>query len=76
MIQGNNYIKTKLYNNTYKYTAEKGYHFESFGVNYGNVVFGGEDLANMYVIKPNNYEEMVDTNFTNINDTDTDNGES
>ncbi len=71
MIQGNNYIKTKLFNNTYKYTAEKGYHFESFGVNYGNVVFGGENLENMYVIKPNNYEEMVDTNFTNINDTDT-----
>ena len=74
MIQGNNYTKTKLYNNTYKYTAEKGYHFESFGVNYGRVVFGGEDLANMYVIKPNNYEENMGNNTdinNNINDTST-----
>ena len=71
MIQGNNYIKTKLYNNTYKYTAEKGYHFESFGVNYGNVVFGGEDLANMYVIKLNNYEENMDNTNINNNNNDT-----
>ena len=40
--------------------------------------WGGFDLGNYpyRLVKYEKNEEMVDTNFTNINDTDTDNGES
>lgn len=61
------YKRTKLYNNIYEYTCQEGYHFESFGVNYGSVVFGSKDIENSYIIKPNDYEEMVNNNSTNNN---------
>ena len=62
-----NFKKTKLYNNIYEYTCPEGYHFESFGVNYGSVVFGGVDIGNSYIVKKDKYEKM-DNNTTNNTD--------
>lgn len=75
MIITGKYSKKKLYNNIYEYTCPEGHHFESYGINYGQVVYGGEIIQNPYIIKPNNYEENMDNNnITNINNTNTDNG--
>lgn len=52
-IIGNNYIREEIYNGVYRYICENGYHFESCGVSYGNVIYGGNVLMNPYVIKKN-----------------------
>lgn len=63
------YKRRKLYNNIYEYTCQEGYHFESYGINYGSTIFGGEEIENPYIIKPNNYEKMDNNNtITNAND--------
>ncbi len=61
------YKRRKLYNNIYEYTCRKGYHFESYGVNYGSTIFGGEEIENPYIIKQDNYEKMDNDNSTSIN---------
>lgn len=38
------------YEGVYKYECKEGYHFESFGTNYGRVIWGGKALENPYVI--------------------------
>lgn len=44
------YRQETQYEGVYKYVCPSGYHFESFGVNYGNVIWGGKALDNPYVI--------------------------
>ena len=68
------YKKTKLYNNIYEYTCQEGYHFESFGVNYGKVVFGGYPIENAYIVKKDKYEKVDNNNFTNTNNSDNNDG--
>ena len=51
MIIGGNYTRREIYNDVYEYKCEDGYHFESYGTNYGKFVYGGEKLTNLYVIK-------------------------
>lgn len=41
----------------YTYTAPEGTHWESFGVNYGTIIWGGVDLMNPYVIVEDKNEE-------------------
>ena len=50
-IIGNNYTREQIYNGVFKYIAEDGYYFESYGVNYGNIVYGGEVLTNHYILR-------------------------
>lgn len=40
----------------YTYTAPEGTHWESFGVNYGKIIWGGEYLFNPYTIVEDNNE--------------------
>lgn len=58
MIIGGNYTRREIYNDVYEYKCEDGYHFESYGTNYGKFVYGGEKLTNLYVIK----KDEVDVN--------------
>lgn len=51
------YREETPYEGVYKYTAPQGYHFESFGTNYGNVIWGGKALDNPYVIVEDKEEE-------------------
>ena len=66
MIQGK-YKRRKLYNNIYEYTCQEGYHFESYGINYGSTIFDGEEIENPYIIKLNKNEEMDNNNTINNN---------
>ena len=53
------YRQPSLYEGVYKYIAPEGTHWESFGVNYGKIIWGGVDLLNPYVIvEDNNEKEM------------------
>ena len=53
-----------------KYVAPKHYHWECHHINYGKIVWGGDDM-DMYpyvLTKDNNYEEMDNNiNIDNIN---------
>ena len=73
MIQGR-YKKRKLYNNIYEYTCPEGSHFESYGVNYGRVIYGGETIQNPYIIKIERNEEMDNTNTFNTDNSNEDDG--
>ncbi len=44
-------VKEKLYNEVSRYILPDGYYFESYGTNYGQVVFGMDDLTNNYIIR-------------------------
>ena len=72
MIQGE-YSRRKLYNNIYEYTCPEGSHFESYGINYGRVIYDGETIQNPYIIKTDSNEKGMD-NTTNINNNINDNG--
>lgn len=57
--------KTEIYPSIFSYTLPEGYHFESYGTDYGNVIFGAEALDNPYIVKK---DETV--NNDNFNDND------
>lgn len=44
------YRKPTQYEGVYRYEAPEGKHWESFGTNYGKIIWGGIDLMNPYVI--------------------------
>ena len=44
------YRKPTHYEDVYRYEAPEGKHWESFGVNYGKIIWGGIDLINPYRI--------------------------
>ncbi|MBP5421143.1 MAG: hypothetical protein J6Y78_01745 [Paludibacteraceae bacterium] len=62
--------KTEIYPSIYSYRLPDGWHFESFGNNYGNVVFGAESLDNPYIVK----KDEDTTNNITITNTKQDNG--
>lgn len=45
------------YEGVYKYTAPKGYHFQSFDTNFGRVIWGGYILDNPYMIEKDEEED-------------------
>lgn len=47
------YRENTQYDNVFKYVAPDGYHWESFGTNYGKVIWGGKDLSNPYLLVKN-----------------------
>lgn len=53
--------KTEIYPSIYSYRLPEGWHFESFGNNYGNVVFGADALDNPYIVKKD--ETINNDNF-------------
>ena len=77
-VRMDDYRVSSPYEGIYKYCAPEGYHWMCHNDDFGKVIWGGYDLGNYpyRLAKYEKNEEMVDTNFTNINDTDTDNGES
>ena len=77
-VRMDDYRQPSAYEGIYKYVAPNGYHWMCKGDDFGTVIWGGFDLGNYpyRLVKYEKNEEMVDTNFTNINDTDTDNGKS
>ena len=44
----------ELYSGIFEYSVEDPYYFESYGVSYGNSIFGRSQLDNFYVIKKRN----------------------
>lgn len=40
----------------YRYIAPKGFHFESHGINFGNIIWDGNKLSNPYTIEKDNEE--------------------
>lgn len=67
MIQNEKNIKitkTEIYPNVFSYRLEDGYHFESYGTDYGQTVYGGETLENPYTIKQNETDNNTITTNT------------
>lgn len=64
-IIGENYTIEQIYNGVFKYIAEDGYHFESYGSNYGQIIYGGDELTNHYIIKKDESNEKMDNDSTN-----------
>lgn len=64
-IIGENYTREQIYNDVYRYIAEDGYHFESYGSNYGQIIYGGDELTNHYIIKKDESNEKMDNDSTN-----------
>ena len=52
------YRKPTQYEGVYTYEAPEGTHWESFGVNYGKIIWGGVDLMNPYVIVDDKDEDF------------------
>lgn len=50
-IIGDNYTKTEIYNGVFLYKCQDGFHFESYGFNYGSTIYGTDELMNNYIIK-------------------------
>ena len=46
------------YEGVFKYIAPEGKHWESFGTNYGKIIWGGVDLMNPYVIVEDKDEDF------------------
>lgn len=44
------YRKPTQYEGVYRYEAPEGKHWESFGANYGKIIWGGIDLINPYIL--------------------------
>lgn len=40
----------------YRYIAPKGFHFESHGINFGNIIWDGNKLSNPYTLEKDNEE--------------------
>lgn len=53
------YRKPTQYEGVYTYEAPEGKHWESFGNNYGKIIWGGEYLFNPYVIVDDNNEKEM-----------------
>lgn len=60
-IIGNNYTREQIYNDVFRYICEEGYHFESYGFNYGRTIYGGDILMNPYIIKKDEPKEDDNT---------------
>lgn len=52
--------KTEIYNDIWEYRIPEDYYFESFGISYGNRIYGTTNLTNYYVIKKR--ENEIDLN--------------
>ena len=50
MLNFEKYRKPTQYDGVYRYEAPEGKHFESFGANYGKIIWGGIDLINPYIL--------------------------
>ena len=48
----------ELYSGIFEYSVEDPYYFESYGVSYGNSIFGRSQLDNFYVIKKRKKDEL------------------
>ena len=59
MLNFEKYRKPTQYYGVYKYEAPEGKHWESFGTNYGKIIYGGVDLLNPYVIVDDNNEKEM-----------------
>ena len=64
-IIGNNYTREQIYDGVFKYIAEKGFHFESYGSNYGQIIYGGDELTNRYILRKDKDYEKMDNDYTN-----------
>lgn len=64
-IIGENYTREQIYNDVYRYIAEKGFHFESYGSNYGQIIYGGDELTNHYILRKDEDYEKMDNDSTN-----------
>lgn len=51
------YRKPTQYEGVYTYEAPEGKHWESFGTNYGKIIWGEFELMNPYVIVDDNNEK-------------------
>lgn len=68
MMNFEKYRQETPYEGVYKYVAPEGYHWQCMSDDFGKVIWGGLNLYNPYVlVKDNNYEEMDNTNITDIN---------
>ena len=56
--------KSEIFPNVFSYTLPATHHFESYGTNFGQTIYGGEVLENPYQIKPN--EDTTNNTTTNI----------
>lgn len=56
MLNFEKYRKPTQYEYLYTYTAPEGKHWESCGVNYGKIIWGGIDLMNPYILVDDKYE--------------------
>lgn len=52
--------KKEIYSTIYEYRIPEDYYFESFGISYGNRIYGTTNLTNYYVIKKR--ENEIDLN--------------
>ena len=75
-VNMDDYRVSSPYEGIYKYCAPEGYHWMCHNDDFGKVIWGGYDLGNYpyRLVKHEKNEEMDNTNITNINNTDTDNG--
>lgn len=75
-VNMDDYRASSPYEGIYKYCAPEGYHWMCHNDDFGKVIWGGYDLGNYpyRLVKYEKNEEMDNTNITNINNTDTDNG--
>lgn len=75
-VNMDDYRVSSPYEGIYKYCAPSGYHWMCHNDDFGSVIWGGYDLGNYpyRLVKHEKNEEMDNTNITNINNTDKDNG--
>lgn len=52
----------EIYQNIFQYSVEDPYYFESYGISYGNSIFGRSQLDNFYVIKKRNEADINKNN--------------
>jgi len=57
------YRQSTPYEGVYKYEAPEGTHWESFGVNYGKIIWGGVDLMNPYILVEDKNEDIGKKNI-------------
>ena len=43
--------KKEIYNDVFQYILPQGYYFESYGQSYGNIIYGGNELTNFYIVR-------------------------
>lgn len=52
--------KKEIYNDVFQYILPQGYYFESYGQSYGNIIYGGNELTNFYIVRK--YETDTEKN--------------